>query len=347
MTTLLQLMKKSGLNRNQVSKISGISNTYLSKIERFENNGAKINIKRKTLINIAVSLNLSILEINELLRDYHHTEVSTSDTPFFLAASETQNVTGILPLFSSLALEWFLIGMEKKLSSTKGASLVYVLDQPSHTLKSAEYASYTNHSGNDPTVTSVYKDLVASACLHRRKLITEALERGNLISTYICSDCLEKYMRRWERYKGTDIEGIYRIYLKQHCETLIEYIQKYPDRYQLKLLKKCLRIKYEMLYLPSPTENETAGAKISKVFYHAQETSCNINKKLVGPIHEFSFGQGFGNLIGFATDLHGIMDFFHKQHIGLTENFTDKHYDDPKKVVEHLKALLLKFIPEK
>ena len=170
MTTLLQLMEQSGLNRNQVSKISGISNTYLAKVERFEINGARIKIRRKTLINIAVSLNLSLLEINDLLKEYGHEGLSTSDTPYFLAASENQTVTGILPVFSSLVIGWFLIGMEKKLSITPGASLDYVLDQPNHTLKSAEYASFMSELDfSDKKVVPVHKDLVESACLHRRK----------------------------------------------------------------------------------------------------------------------------------------------------------------------------------
>ena len=117
MANLLQLMEESGLNRNQISKISGISNTFLAKIERTEKGGRRTDIRRKTLINIAVSLNLNLEEIDSLLIEYGHAEVSPSDTPYFLAASENQAVTGILPLFSSLALEWFLIGMEKSLAS--------------------------------------------------------------------------------------------------------------------------------------------------------------------------------------------------------------------------------------
>ena len=339
MPSLLQLMEKSGFNRNQVSKISGISNTYLTKIERFEQNGSKIEIRRKTLINIAISLNLSVVEINELLKEYNHNEISTSDTPYFLAASENQNVTGILPLFSSLAREWFIIGLEKKLASTQGASMVYVLDQPSHALRSPEHASYQKHPDPNPAVASAYKDLVASACLHRRKLVTEALDKGNFITSYICSNCLENYTQRWKKYRGTDFENTYKLFLKQHIEMLIYYIETYPDRYQLKLLKKCPRIKYEMLYLPTPNDQGVVEKKIDKVFFHAQESDCNIDKRILGGIRELSSGQGFGDLIGFATDLQNLLDFFHKQHTGLQENFTDDRFDSPEKIVNYLKSL--------
>ena len=339
-------MKKSGLNKNQVSKISGISNTFLTKIEQLERDGNRIDIRRQTLINLAVSLNLSIVEINDLLNDYNHYEVSTSDTPYFLSASERQNVTGILPLFSSLALEWFLIGMEKKVAGTEGASLVYMLDQPSHLLKSPEHASYVHGNESNDRVIPVYKDLVASACLHRKKLMTEALERGNLISTYICCDCLENYIRRWQKYKGTGIEDKYKAFLKQHFETFIKYIETYPDRYQVKLLNKCQRIKYELLYLPELNKQGRDATKISKIFFHAHETNCSKSRVVLGGIQDIGFGQGFGNLIGFATDSKNITEFFHKQHLGLMENFTDLRFDTPEKVVAHLRALISEFIPQ-
>ena len=346
MTTIFQLMEKSGLNRNQVSKISGISNTYLAKIERFEKGGDKIGIKRKTLINIAVSLNLSLEEINTLLKEYAHNEVSTSDTPYFLAASENQTVTGILPVFSSLALEWFLIGMEKKLSSVEGASLVYTLDQPSHALKSSEHASFVDKLDmKGEKLLPVHRDLVESACNHRRKLITEALERGNKISTFICSTCLERYMRGWERHKDTNIEERYKIFLREHIQTLTKYMEIYQDRYRMRLLTKCPRLRYEILYLPVQNKDGKRADKISKVFFLGRESECNKDRRIMGGSNDIGFGQGFGDMIGFATDLQNLLDFFHKQHIGLEEHFVDDRFVNYEKTVKHIKKLMVKNIP--
>ena len=346
MTTLLQLIEKSGLNRNQVSKISGISNTYLAKLERFEMDGARIEIRRKTLINIAVSLNLSLAEINSLLKEYNHEEVSASDTPYFLAASEIQTVTGILPLFSSLALEWFLIGMEKQLSVTEGASLEYVLDQPSHALKSSEHAGFVNDLDlSVKRALPVHNDLVESTCIHRRKLITEALEKGNTINTYICASCLERYMKRWEKYSGTDIENKYKIFLREHLQTLMEYLENYPQRYNVRLLKKCPRIRYEMLYTPLRNGHGGFEKKINEVLFLGRESECNNDRRILGWSDDNGFGQGFGDLIGFATDLQSLLDFFHKQHLGLKEHFVDNRFDAPLKVTAHIKELMAKNIP--
>lgn len=338
---LFELMEKSGLNRNQISKISGISNTFLSKIERIEKGGNQIKIKRKTLINIAVSLNMSIPEMNNLLLNYGHKEISTSDIPYFIAASENQSVTGILPLFSSLALEWFLIGMEKKLSITPKSSLEYVLDQPSHALKSPEHASFVNQlDSKNNKILPVYRDLVESACIHRRKLITEALERGNIITTYVCSKCLERYLCSWERYKGTEIEERYKIYLNQHIETLIRYIEVYPDNYKFKLLKKCPRLRYELLYIPVKDEQGKEENRPYKVFFLGREPECLSDMRINLGSEEFGYGQGFGDLIGFATDLQNILDLFDKQHKGLKDNFVDERFNDSKILVAHLKKLI-------
>jgi len=346
MTTLHQLIENSGMNKNLVSKISGISNTYLSKIERFETDGSRIKIKRKTLINIAVSLNLSLVEISGLLREYGHGELSTSDIPSFLSASENQTVTGIVPVFSSLVIGWFLMGIEKTLSVTEGASMEYVLDQPTHALKSPQHASFTGDpDANSKKVLPLHKDLIESACTHRRKLITEALDKGNCLSTYICANCFERYTLGWEKYKGTDFEDKYKMFLREHLQTLISYIEKYPNQYKLRFFKKCPRIRYELLYMPLQNEPGKAEQNLSKVIFLGRESPCNADRKNLWWSHDSNFGQGFGDLIGFATDLQNLLDFFHMQHVGLKNHFVDDRFKTPESVIERIQELMSKNIP--
>lgn len=346
MTTIYELMKKSGMNNNQISKISGISNTYLSKIAQYERDGDRIKTKRKTLINIAVSLNLSIPEISELLKAYDHGELSTSDIPYFLSASENQTVTGILPIFSSLVKGWFLIGMEKKLSITEGASMEYVLDQPSHSLKSPEHASFTDEMDFSGEIFHpLSKALVESALVHRRRLINEALDKGNCISVYVCANCFEKYTLDWKRFEGTKLENTYKLHLKEHLQTLINYIETYPDQYKLRLLNKCPRTRYELLYVPAKNTQGHITKKINMVIFLGRESPCNINRKKALPQHGSNFSQGFGDLSGFATDLQNMLEFFHKQHIGLKKHFCDKRYENPRKMADYIRELIDKNIP--
>lgn len=346
MATIYELMKKSGMNNNQISKISGISNTYLSKIAHYEMGGDRIKTKRKTLINIAVSLNLSILEISGLLKAYGHGELSTSDIPYFLSASENQTVTGILPIFSSLVKGWFLIGMEKKLSVTEGASIEYVLDQPSHSLKSPDHASFTDEMDFSGEIFHpLSKALVESALIHRRRLIDEALEKGNRISVYVCANCFEKYTLDWKRFEGTKLETTYKLHLKAHLHTLIKYIETYPDQYNLRLLNKCPRTRYELLYVPGKNVDGRIQKKINMVIFLGRESPCNVNRKKAFMGDELIFSQGFGDLSGFATDLQNMLEFFHKQHIGLKKHFCDTKYDSPRKLADYIRELIDKNIP--
>ncbi|MCC6473659.1 MAG: hypothetical protein IT514_07940 [Burkholderiales bacterium] len=346
MPNVLQLMQKTGLNRNQISKISGISNTLLAKIERVERSGQRIQLRRKTLIHIAVSLNMKLAEIDALLAAYGHDEVSTSDTLHFLAASESQTITGFLPLFSSLALEWFLIGMEKQLACADNALLVYTLDQPSHTLESPEHTHFLNELRAPRSKTSsVYMDMMASACAHRRKLVNEALRRGNRISTYICSGCLERYLRRWERHARAEHAQRHRFFLREHVQTLIAYLEAYPEQYRLHLLRKCPQLRYDLLYLPAAGERIDAGQKLSKLLFLGRESECVKSAGIASDERDQVFDQGFGDHIGFATDVQSMLDFFHMQHAGLDAGFVDRRFDTARAMIAHLRELLSRTVP--
>ena len=110
------------------------------------------------------------------------------------------------------------------------------------------------------------------------------LEKGNSISTYICAGCLERYMKRWERYAGADIEDKYQLFLREHLQTLVKYIENYPDRYNLRLLKKCPRIRYEMLYTPIQKGHGDVENKINKGFLSEGNQSATPTEEFYGRV---------------------------------------------------------------
>lgn len=66
--TLVKIIKKSDLNINQISMISGISNTYLTKLLRH-----RINHPGKDKItSVLLALNFTITAINDVLADYDY-----------------------------------------------------------------------------------------------------------------------------------------------------------------------------------------------------------------------------------------------------------------------------------
>ena len=75
------------------------------------------------------------------------------------------------------------------------------------------------------------------------------------------------------------------------------------------------------------------------------ESECNSDRRILGWSDDNGFDQGFGDLIGFATDLQNLLDFFHKQHLGLKDHFVDDRFDNPQSLVEHIQELMDKNIP--
>ena len=79
---------------------------------------------------------------------------------------------------------------------------------------------------------------------------------------------------------------------------------------------------------------------------NSRESECNLGRRIAVGSNGFGFGQGFGDLIGIVTDLQNLLDFFHKRHLGLKDNFVDSRFEDPEKMVKHIKQLMSKNIPQ-
>lgn len=281
-------------------------------------------------------------EIDALLAEYGHAPVSPADTLHFLSASETQTVTGILPLFNSLALEWFLIGMEKQLASSENAALVYVLDRPSHALESPEHTHFLSELQSTRADDSpVGKDMIASACAHRRKLIGEALRRGNQVRSYLCTSCLERYLSQWRRHGDPATAERHKVFLREHLRTMITLIDTYPESFRLHLLRKCPQLRYELLYLPDD-EGRVAPRKL---MFLGRESGCARDAHVAAGNVAAVFAQGFGDLIGFATDLQSMLDFFEAQHTGLHEHFVDARFGRPEAMVRELEEMMKRCVP--
>ena len=147
-------------------------------------------------------------------------------------------------------------------------------------------------------------------------------------------------MGGWKKYAGTDIEEKYKTFIREHVQTLMEYMETYPAHFKLKLLKKCPRMRYELLYMPSRTGQGNFENKISKVIFLGRESECNKDRGITGGSNDFGLGQGFGNLIGFATDLENLLNFFHRQHLGLNDHFVDSRFNNPKKMIKRIMELM-------
>jgi transcriptional regulator with XRE-family HTH domain len=107
--TLSGIIESSGLNLNQISKVSGISNAYLTKLVK-----GNINKPGKDKIaSILLALNHSISEINGVLAKYDYMPLNRHDIPDILDNNRRRKFEGrILPQFDNIYFELLMAALE-------------------------------------------------------------------------------------------------------------------------------------------------------------------------------------------------------------------------------------------
>ncbi|MCG8634541.1 MAG: hypothetical protein MI863_11985, partial [Desulfobacterales bacterium] len=121
--TLVKIIEASDMNVNQISKFSGISNTYLTKLIR-----QKINHPGKDKIaSVLLALNYRIADINRILADYDYLPLNAHDIPGILKNNRRRKFEGrIVPCFDYIYFELFMAALENK-----GGTKIIVKNRPS------------------------------------------------------------------------------------------------------------------------------------------------------------------------------------------------------------------------
>lgn len=213
-SVITDLMEKNELTRNQVSQISGLSNSHIIALER-EN---IVRIRRDTVISLALALNSRLGEINELLDHFGMSALATRDVPVIIKAADKRMITGIQPLHEGIGLDIMLVAMEKA-----EGDLVIVDGKPSAALLPADYLSPADEriAAEFP----IYRDVKREFNRMRTVALNETLITHS-VHFIACSDCIRQYMR-----KGL----IQKHLLKMHFLTLIDYLKK--PNYQFDLIR--------------------------------------------------------------------------------------------------------------
>jgi transcriptional regulator with XRE-family HTH domain len=108
--TLSGIIESSGLNLNQISKVSGISNAYLTKLIK-----GNINKPGKDKIaSILLALNYSMTDINGVLAEYDYMPLNRHDIPDILDNNRRRKFEGrILPQFDNIYFELLMAALGK------------------------------------------------------------------------------------------------------------------------------------------------------------------------------------------------------------------------------------------
>ena len=252
--TLIKIIDKSGLNINQISKMSGISNTYLNKLKK-----ERINHPGKDKIaSILLSLNYAITDINKILAGYDYMPLNDHDIPEILKNNNRRKFEGrIVPHFNYIHFELVMAALESiggtKIIVKRRPSDIYI---PMELYMMKEFPTEANSEAD-----SFYKKFTYDVVAERKKLFVKNCQKGNRFETYMCRKCLEE---SFFRNFGPKIQASNPRKIElgtQYFANAVSVSLKAPDQHKNKVVKKCGYFQFQL---------QDAYGKTPKVSFSAE-----------------------------------------------------------------------------
>jgi len=281
--TVTKIIERSGLNINQISKISGISNTYLNKlIKRMINHPGKDKIA-----SILLSLNYSITDINAVLADYDYMPLNEYDIPDILRNNRRRKFEGrIVPHFDHLYLELVIAALENI-----GGTKIIVKHRPSDIyIPMALYMMKEFPTELDSKAAGFYKKFTHDVVAERKALFMKNCQKGYHYETYMCKRCLEESFKRnmgsnTQRTNPRKIE-----FGAQYFANVVSATLKAPEQHQHKVVKRCGYFQFQF---------QDAYGSTPKVSFSAERR------------HLYNEELDQLTLESFLSDAPGILDIFY------------------------------------
>ena len=187
--TIQAIIQRSGLNLNNLSQASGISNAYLGKLVK-----GRINRPGKDKItSILLALNHTISEINRVLVAYDYQELHVADIPAILKNNRSRKIVGgNLPQYDHIYFDLLVVVLERI-----GGNRVLVKNRPSGTFMPHELYLMKEYpyESNDSAARFRY-ELTSEILVERSEVFRRNVQRGYHSTTYICRNCLADYLDR-------------------------------------------------------------------------------------------------------------------------------------------------------
>lgn len=303
---ITDLLAKSSKPRNQIAAISGLSNTYITQLEK----GNFINVRREKLISFGVALSLNLNEIDHLLNFFDRTPLAVEDIDTFLEMSKYQiKSTALLPLKDGFPLELFILGAER----LPGKQVV-LGPEPTFCLYPEGFREYSERL--NAARHHLYSELVGAINRTRKYFFHQNLEQNpeNSFVQYICKDCLEDYVRNCKDPK----EKAYRM---DHVQLIIEALKKYKN-FEFHILSQCPAISFT-LKQPEKSSDNNETDRLFLVFW---------------PRH-LDHGRRSGRLSGFVTDNDVVIQNYREEIESISRTAIEE-YRDKDRLIEYLLCLI-------
>lgn len=286
------LLDQTPVSRNQIATVSGLSNQYILELEK----GGIDNVGREKLISFAIAINLSLKEIDKMMKLFDQPTLNEEDTPVFIEASARSKVSAALhPIQDSFNFDLAILSLEL----TPGEHII-VSPRPISCIRAKGHRAYTEKS----LVQShhLYEGLVEAINSERRRLLQQNLANQKF-KQYSCIQCLTDYVRQCE----DPLERDWRV---RHIRNTIEMVDNY-DNFEFILTQECPSFLF-VLKLNSENSNLSDRLIITVV-----------------PPHRFQFRPS-GLLAGFSTNNKAVFSNFIKEleFINATaiDRFRDRKY---------------------
>ena len=187
--TLSTIIESSGLNLNQISKVSGISNAYLTKLLK-----GQINKPGKDKIcSILLALNYSLADINATLAQYDYMPLNRHDIPEILDNNRRRKFEGrILPQFDNIYFELLMAALENI-----GGTKILMKHRPSGIFLPTElYMMKAFPLPSDIETEPFFKTFSRDVVAERKALFLKNCKQGYRFETYMCRECLQDSLER-------------------------------------------------------------------------------------------------------------------------------------------------------
>ena len=285
------IIQASGLKLNIISKMSGISHTYLTKL-------INDNINRPgkdKIASILLALNFSIDQVNQVLAGYDYRALDEPDIPEILDNNRKRKIQGnTLSLYDDIHVKLLLSSMERmggtKILVKKAPSVLFMPD--------ALYLGRSSASSEaDPPARSFYNAFTRALFQERKAIFRQSCQDGALFETFICRHCLEDYISKAMTDEPVDRRRL----VIQFFANAAAAIRSNPAQHQIWIMDRCPWFDYMI------QGNDRADPK---VFFFGKKS------------HEYGTTDGQINLQGFSSDSASMIDLFRKE-TDLCQNAVD------------------------
>ncbi|MGM0393559.1 MAG: hypothetical protein ACQEQ5_03925 [Thermodesulfobacteriota bacterium] len=283
--TLVTIIKKSDLNINQISMISGISNTYLTKLLRH-----RINHPGKDKIaSVLLALNFTITAINDVLADYDYQPLSRHDIPQILKNNRNRRFEGrILPHFDYIYFELVMAALE-----ALGGTKIIIKERPSGIFIPMDlYMMKEFPIESDDQAARFFMTFTHDVVAERKNLFMENCRKGYRFETYICQGCLEESLKNnISRQSQKSNPRKADLFAGYFANAVSAYL-KFPDQHRHQVVKRCTYFQFQIQDAQGDTP-KVSFTSDRRHYFHNEWEQLNIE--------------------GFLSNAPGITDLFFQE----------------------------------